>query len=170
MRLWRPLHRGTRLLITCPETAHAMPSRWLPTARPALNGFPQRICPATTAGLSSTPDENGFFTYTRPEGKSGGHGVGWSEIPRYAFKVPAGWDETPVSIADLGGTEVRRWLAAFTPSAAIHPFALLLSRLAARLLTGYGFLQLADRPALRQQGRRQPCGGGGAGAAVHGCR
>eukprot|EP00983_Pelagomonas_calceolata_P110155 1159638-Pelagomonas_calceolata.AAC.3 len=39
--------------------------------------------------------------------QSGGHGVGWSEIPRYSFKVPAGWDETPVSIADLGGTEVR---------------------------------------------------------------
>lgn len=43
----------------------------------------------------------------RPEGKSGGHGVGWSEVPRYSFKVPAGWEETPVSIADLGGTEVR---------------------------------------------------------------
>jgi hypothetical protein len=57
------------------------------------------------SGLSS-PDEEGFFTYTRPEGKSGGHGVGWSEIPRYSFKVPQGWEETPVSIADLGGTEV----------------------------------------------------------------
>jgi hypothetical protein len=33
--------------------------------------------------------------------------VGWSEIPRYSFRVPAGWDENPVSIADLGGTEVR---------------------------------------------------------------
>ncbi|KAF5835636.1 hypothetical protein DUNSADRAFT_7138 [Dunaliella salina] len=57
-------------------------------------------------GQSKEPDENGFYTYTRPEGKSGGHGVGWSEIPRYSFKVPAGWEETPVSIADLGGTEV----------------------------------------------------------------
>mmetsp|Transcript_6542 Transcript_6542/g.17527 ORF Transcript_6542/g.17527 Transcript_6542/m.17527 type:complete len:290 (+) Transcript_6542:131-1000(+) len=57
-------------------------------------------------GQSKEPDANGFYTYTRPEGKSGGHGVGWSEIPRYSFKVPAGWDETPVSIADLGGTEV----------------------------------------------------------------
>ena len=47
------------------------------------------------------------MTYTRPEGKSGGHGVGWSEIPRYTFKVPQGWQESPVSIADLGGTEVR---------------------------------------------------------------
>ncbi|KAI8468924.1 MAG: hypothetical protein J3K34DRAFT_425619 [Monoraphidium minutum] len=44
--------------------------------------------------------------YTRPEGKSGGHGVGWSEIPRYRFRVPGGWDETPVSIADLGGAEI----------------------------------------------------------------
>ncbi|GAX72755.1 hypothetical protein CEUSTIGMA_g211.t1 [Chlamydomonas eustigma] len=57
-------------------------------------------------GLSSKPDETGFFQYTRPEGKSGGHGVGWSEIPQYQFKVPAGWAEIPVSIADLGGTEI----------------------------------------------------------------
>lgn len=57
-------------------------------------------------GLTSEPDASGFYTYTRPEGKSGGHGVGWSEVPRYTFKVPEGWQETPVSIADLGGTEV----------------------------------------------------------------
>jgi hypothetical protein len=31
----------------------------------------------------SPPDAEGYRTYTRPEGKSGGHGVGWSEIPRY---------------------------------------------------------------------------------------
>lgn len=55
-------------------------------------------------GLS--PDSDGFNLYTRPVGKSGGHGVGWSEIPRYSFRVPTGWDETPVSIADLGGTEI----------------------------------------------------------------
>ena len=42
----------------------------------------------------------------RPEGKSGGHGVGWTEVERYSFRVPAGWEETPVSIADLGGTEI----------------------------------------------------------------
>ena len=58
------------------------------------------------AGLSAAPDAEGLFTYARPEGKSGGHGVGWSEIPRYAFRVPSGWEETPVSIADLGGTEI----------------------------------------------------------------
>jgi hypothetical protein len=39
------------------------------------------------AGVSGPPDEEGFLTYQRPEGKSGGHGVGWSEIPRYKFKV-----------------------------------------------------------------------------------
>ena len=58
------------------------------------------------AGVSKEPDADGFYTYTRPEGKQGGHGVGWSELPRYAFKVPPGWQETAVSIADLGGTEV----------------------------------------------------------------
>ncbi|KAF8064524.1 PPD4 [Scenedesmus sp. PABB004] len=57
-------------------------------------------------GLTPEPDADGFYLYTRPEGKSGGHGVGWSEMPRYSFKVPEGWEETPVSIADLGGTEI----------------------------------------------------------------
>ena len=51
-------------------------------------------------------DQEGFRKYTRPEGKSGGHGVGWSEIPPYSFVVPDGWDEKPTSIADLGGAEV----------------------------------------------------------------
>lgn len=45
-------------------------------------------------------NHHSFFLLT------GGHGVGWSEIPRYSFKVAAGWDETPVSIADLAGTEL----------------------------------------------------------------
>ncbi|TKW07156.1 hypothetical protein SEVIR_7G289300v4 [Setaria viridis] len=56
-------------------------------------------------GLSE-PDENGWRTYRRPDDKSGGHGVGWSPIIPYSFKVPEGWDEVPVSIADLGGTEI----------------------------------------------------------------
>ncbi|KQJ91945.1 psbP domain-containing protein 4, chloroplastic [Brachypodium distachyon] len=56
-------------------------------------------------GLSE-PDENGWRTYRRPDEKSGGHGVGWSPIIPYSFKVPGGWEETPVSIADLGGTEI----------------------------------------------------------------
>eukprot|EP00850_Spirogloea_muscicola_P004539 SM000019S05083 [mRNA] locus=s19:809210:811391:- [translate_table: standard] len=56
-------------------------------------------------GLSE-PDNNGIRTYKRPEGKSGGHGVGWSEMIPYSFQVPEEWDEVPVSIADLGGTEI----------------------------------------------------------------
>ncbi|KAM0862075.1 hypothetical protein ACQ4PT_045475 [Festuca glaucescens] len=56
-------------------------------------------------GLSD-PDENGWRTYRRPDEKSGGHGVGWSPIIPYSFKVPGGWEEAPVSIADLGGTEI----------------------------------------------------------------
>ncbi|KAL4589138.1 hypothetical protein LXL04_002041 [Taraxacum kok-saghyz] len=48
----------------------------------------------------------GWRTYRRPDEKSGGHGVGWSPIIPYAFSVPDGWEETPVSIADLGGTEI----------------------------------------------------------------
>lgn len=54
----------------------------------------------------SPPDENGLRTYRRPEAKSGGHGVGWSPIIPYSFKVPDEWEEVPVSIADLGGTEI----------------------------------------------------------------
>lgn len=56
-------------------------------------------------GLSD-PDEEGWRTYRRPDDKSGGHGVGWSPIIPYIFKVPEGWGEVPVSIADLGGTEI----------------------------------------------------------------
>jgi hypothetical protein len=56
-------------------------------------------------GLSA-PDVNGLRTYRRPDAKSGGHGVGWSPITPYTFKVPQDWEEVPVSIADLGGTEI----------------------------------------------------------------
>ncbi|KAI4307184.1 hypothetical protein L6164_030398 [Bauhinia variegata] len=56
-------------------------------------------------GLSE-PDEQGWRTYRRPDEKSGGHGVGWSPIIPYMFSVPQGWGEVPVSIADLGGTEI----------------------------------------------------------------
>ncbi|KAL2467842.1 PsbP domain-containing protein 4 [Forsythia ovata] len=56
-------------------------------------------------GLSE-PDEQGWRTYRRPDEKSGGHGVGWSPIIPYAFSVPQDWEEVPVSIADLGGTEI----------------------------------------------------------------
>ncbi|KAE9608922.1 hypothetical protein Lal_00020488 [Lupinus albus] len=56
-------------------------------------------------GLSE-PDEQGWRTYRRPDEKSGGHGVGWSPIIPYSFSVPQEWEEVPVSIADLGGTEI----------------------------------------------------------------
>ncbi|KAL5703759.1 PsbP domain-containing protein 4 [Ranunculus cassubicifolius] len=56
-------------------------------------------------GLSD-PDEQGWRTYRRPDEKSGGHGVGWSPIIPYTFAVTQGWEEVPVSIADLGGTEI----------------------------------------------------------------
>lgn len=45
-------------------------------------------------------------TSTPPHPPPGGHGVGWSEMPRYSLVIPSGWEEQPVSIADLGGTEI----------------------------------------------------------------
>ncbi|KAG1669680.1 hypothetical protein FOA52_002064 [Chlamydomonas sp. UWO 241] len=66
----------------------------------------QGLTAGRVMGISSTANEQGLYEYMRPEGKSGGHGVGWSEIPRYSFQLPAGWKEVPVSIADLGGTEI----------------------------------------------------------------
>nr|POE90500.1 psbp domain-containing protein 4, chloroplastic [Quercus suber] len=50
--------------------------------------------------------QTGWRTYRRPDEKSGGHGVGWSPIIPYTFSVPQDWEEVPVSIADLGGTEI----------------------------------------------------------------
>lgn len=88
-----------------------------------------------SAGLSKEVDAEGFRSYQRPEGKSGGHGVGWSEIPRYSFKLPDGWEETPVSIADLGGTEVGR------PSMGSHMIAMLT-------------ISVVNAPTA---GRRRPC-------------
>ena len=61
-------------------------------------------------GLSPDPELPNVQVYCRPDGKSGGHGVGWSEIPQYSFRVPETWAEVPVSIADLGGTCTPRWL------------------------------------------------------------
>ncbi|KAI3460514.1 hypothetical protein Pfo_017177 [Paulownia fortunei] len=79
----------------------------------AAFGFPgegsavvkQGLLAGRIPGLSE-PDEQGWRTYQRPEDKSGGHGVGWSPIIPYAFSVPQDWEEVPVSIADLGGTEI----------------------------------------------------------------
>ncbi|XP_022768026.1 psbP domain-containing protein 4, chloroplastic-like isoform X2 [Durio zibethinus] len=82
-------------------------------ASSAVLGFPgdglavvkQGLLAGRIPGLSE-PDEQGWRTYRRPDDKSGGHGVGWSPIIPYAFSVPQDWEEVPVSIADLGGTEI----------------------------------------------------------------
>ncbi|KAK9865796.1 hypothetical protein WJX84_001616 [Apatococcus fuscideae] len=71
--------------------------------------LPAEAIQGSTAGRLpglGKPDEDGYRVYTRPQGKSGGHGIGWTEIPTYSFRVPTGWKEVPVSIADLGGTEI----------------------------------------------------------------
>lgn len=79
----------------------------------AVLGFPREGLAVVKQGLLagrvpglSEPDEQGWRTYRRPDEKSGGHGVGWSPIIPYIFSVPSGWEEVPVSIADLGGTEI----------------------------------------------------------------
>ncbi|KAM1105490.1 hypothetical protein ACFX13_002503 [Malus domestica] len=76
-------------------------------------GFPREGLAVVKQGLLagripglSEPDEQGWRTYRRPDEKSGGHGVGWSPIIPYLFSVPQDWEEVPVSIADLGGTEI----------------------------------------------------------------
>ncbi|KAL6962319.1 PsbP domain-containing protein 4, chloroplastic [Sarracenia purpurea var. burkii] len=79
----------------------------------AVFGFPGEVSAVVKQGLLagripglSEPDEQGWRTYRRPDEKSGGHGVGWSPIIPYLFSVPQDWQEVPVSIADLGGTEI----------------------------------------------------------------
>ena len=46
----------------------------------------------------------GLRTYRRPEGKSGGHGVGWSPIIPYSFKVPDEWEEVSHAYTLFGDT------------------------------------------------------------------
>ncbi|KAG7943078.1 hypothetical protein I3843_15G021300 [Carya illinoinensis] len=77
----------------------------LGSAREGLAVVKQGLLAGRIPGLSE-PDEQGWRTYRRPDEKSGGHGVGWSPIIPYAFSVPQDWEEVPVSIADLGGTEI----------------------------------------------------------------
>uniref|UniRef100_A0A5B7CEP7 PsbP C-terminal domain-containing protein n=1 Tax=Davidia involucrata TaxID=16924 RepID=A0A5B7CEP7_DAVIN len=79
----------------------------------AVLGFPREGLAVVKQGLLagripglSEPDDQGWRTYRRPDEKSGGHGVGWSPIIPYVFSVPQEWEEVPVSIADLGGTEI----------------------------------------------------------------
>ncbi|MBA0738118.1 hypothetical protein Gogos_011526 [Gossypium gossypioides] len=82
-------------------------------ASSSVLGFPgegmavvkQGLLAGRIPGLSE-PDEQGWRTYRRPDDKSGGHGVGWSPIIPYSFSVPQDFEEVPVSIADLGGTEI----------------------------------------------------------------
>ena len=83
-----------RTCVSCVET--------LKKPRPLARRRP-RLTPEHCYSPSVWP---GFRIYTRPEGKGGGHGVGWSEFPPYSFKVPPGWEEFPVSIADPAGTEL----------------------------------------------------------------
>jgi hypothetical protein len=78
-------------------------SFFLPDEARAVQGLTAGRVP----GLSPDPDMPNVQIYCRPEGKSGGHGVGWSEIPQYQFRVPDTWAEVPVSIADLGGAQRR---------------------------------------------------------------
>ncbi|KDP43060.1 hypothetical protein JCGZ_25246 [Jatropha curcas] len=73
--------------------------------RDGLAVVKQGLLAGRIPGLSE-PDEQGWRTYRRPDDKSGGHGVGWSPIIPYSFSVPQDWEEVPVSIADLGGTEI----------------------------------------------------------------
>ncbi|KAK9993821.1 hypothetical protein SO802_023524 [Lithocarpus litseifolius] len=80
-------------------------STGLGSPREGLAVVKQGLLAGRIPGLSE-PDEQGWRTYRRPDEKSGGHGVGWSPIIPYAFSVPQDWEEVPVSIADLGGTEI----------------------------------------------------------------
>ncbi|KAL6770662.1 CGL30 [Auxenochlorella protothecoides x Auxenochlorella symbiontica] len=99
-----PMSEGLRM-----DRRRVMTSLGLSTG--LLTGLPNDAgaVQGSTAGRlpgAGEPDDEGFLHYTRPEGKSGGHGVGWSEMPRYSLVIPSGWEEQPVSIADLGGTEI----------------------------------------------------------------
>ncbi|KAK7856497.1 psbp domain-containing protein 4 [Quercus suber] len=80
-------------------------SAGLGSPREGLAVVKQGLLAGRIPGLSE-PDEQGWRTYRRPDEKSGGHGVGWSPIIPYTFSVPQDWEEVPVSIADLGGTEI----------------------------------------------------------------
>lgn len=132
-----------------------------------------------SSGLSDVA-EDGYRTYKRPEGKSGGHGVGWSEIPQYSFRVPDGWEETPVSIADLGKFPRKILNLASKPSRSCpslsstilseslrknrpsHVLPSLLLPPSSFFLSFYSPRWHRDRPPLRQQQAGHPIGGRGA--------
>ena len=99
-------HHRRHALLSLTATSAAALAAWQQTSPAmAIQGLTAGRIPGVTG-----PNADGYYTYQRPEGKSGGHGVGWSEVRRYSFSLPAGWDETPVSIADLGGTEVNKYI------------------------------------------------------------
>lgn len=87
--------------LALPVAAAALSALEFPQSALAVQGLTAGRIPGLTVS-----DIEGFNYYKRPAGKSGGHGVGWSEIPPYSFNVPEGWEEVAVSIADLGGAEV----------------------------------------------------------------
>lgn len=107
----------TRRLISALSLLSSTELIWAPPAqsimvRVARSSRKQEVTSCTqgmTAGRVpgfSKVDDEGFRFYTRPEGKSGGHGVGWSEITPYSFRAVQSWEEVPVSIADPAGTEI----------------------------------------------------------------
>jgi hypothetical protein len=57
----------------------------------SLSGLPAQAVQGLTAGripgATPDPDMPGIDIYKRPLGKSGGHGVGWSEIPQVSSKA-----------------------------------------------------------------------------------
>jgi hypothetical protein len=75
----------------------------------ALLPFPANAVMGSIAGRVpgfGKVEEDGSMLYARPEAKSGGHGIGWTEITPYSLKLREGWEEVAVSIADPGGTEI----------------------------------------------------------------
>ncbi|CAH8354713.1 unnamed protein product [Eruca vesicaria subsp. sativa] len=102
---WSPKVLSRRSLLATVSSLSLVSSTSLAFPGEGLAVVKQGLLAGRVPGLSE-PDDEGWRTYRRPDEKSGGHGVGWSPIIPYAFSVPQDWNEVPVSIADLGGTEI----------------------------------------------------------------
>ncbi|CAN7130524.1 unnamed protein product [Brassica rapa subsp. narinosa] len=102
---WSPKVLSRRSLLATVSGLSLASSTSLAFPGEGLAVVKQGLLAGRVPGLSE-PDDEGWRTYRRPDEKSGGHGVGWSPINPYAFSVPQDWNEVPVSIADLGGTEI----------------------------------------------------------------
>lgn len=111
---WRMFSGGQSfvILVRCPNC------RWWNTRRWSLR-------PCVVSQVSPTvirvTDRYIFFvtglrTYKRPDGKSGGHGVGWSPMSPYSFKVPQDWEE----VSSMSGH--RRSLYRMVPVILHHDF------------------------------------------------